>query len=239
MALPYFGPFSEKHRLDMIDTLVFFSENLILQNAPGAKVERIEIPKFWWLLCGRNEAKNLLFKPFLVDACWVWTVLLERPWAAATITIDGVWVLFANVKLTYLASKPDHIVCSQTAQFGMISQRTKPNSVTRHWKRSNSIRFYQSKSFLSIGELLNFLELQWLSSKLIFQYVLLPFSRCVQLTSNFSIIVAGISIKRGLHFSNYFCCCYRFISSTFWARCNIASITVMSNSTRNKRFIHI
>ena len=32
----------------MIDSLVFFSENLTLQNAPGAKVQRIEIQRFWW-----------------------------------------------------------------------------------------------------------------------------------------------------------------------------------------------
>ena len=47
VALRYFEPFPAKRRLEMIDTLVFFSENLILQNAPGAKVQRIEIRSFW------------------------------------------------------------------------------------------------------------------------------------------------------------------------------------------------
>ena len=68
VALRYFGPFPAKRRLEMIDPSVFFSENLTLQNAPNAKVQRFEIQKFCWLLCGRNEARILLFKPFLVDA---------------------------------------------------------------------------------------------------------------------------------------------------------------------------
>ena len=41
VALRYFGPFAAKRRLDIIDTLVFFSENVTLQNAPGAKFQRI------------------------------------------------------------------------------------------------------------------------------------------------------------------------------------------------------
>ena len=38
LALRYFVLFPAKHRLVMIDTLVFFSENLTLQNVVGAKV---------------------------------------------------------------------------------------------------------------------------------------------------------------------------------------------------------
>ena len=37
VPLRYFGPFLAKRRLEIIDTLVFFSENLTLQNVPGAK----------------------------------------------------------------------------------------------------------------------------------------------------------------------------------------------------------
>ena len=35
VALWYFDPFPAKRRLKMIDTLIFFSENLTLQKAPG------------------------------------------------------------------------------------------------------------------------------------------------------------------------------------------------------------
>ena len=69
--LRHFGPFLAKCRFKMIDTLVFFSENLTLQYAPSAKVQRIKIRRFWWPLCFRNEERNFLFKPFLVDACCV------------------------------------------------------------------------------------------------------------------------------------------------------------------------
>ena len=56
VALRYFGQFPAKRRLDMIDTLVFFIENLTLQNAPGKKVHLIEIRSFWWPLYNRmNE----------------------------------------------------------------------------------------------------------------------------------------------------------------------------------------
>ena len=48
-----------------------------------------------------------------------------------TITIGGAWVLVANSRCKFkfksLVSKPDHVVCLQTAQFGMA--RKKPNSV--------------------------------------------------------------------------------------------------------------
>ena len=60
----YFFPFLAKHRLEMIDILVFFCENLTLQNALGAKAQRIRIRGFCWPLFVRNEVKNLLFKLF-------------------------------------------------------------------------------------------------------------------------------------------------------------------------------
>ena len=42
MALRYFGALPSKHRLEtMIDNLVFFSKNFILQNAPGTKANRL------------------------------------------------------------------------------------------------------------------------------------------------------------------------------------------------------
>ena len=46
VALRYLSPFPVKHRLEMIDTLIFFNENLTLQNAPGVKFQRIEIQRF-------------------------------------------------------------------------------------------------------------------------------------------------------------------------------------------------
>ena len=69
VALRYFGLFPLKHILQMIDTLVFHSEKPTLQNIPDVKVQPIEIRRFCWPLCGKNEPKNLLFKPFLVDVC--------------------------------------------------------------------------------------------------------------------------------------------------------------------------
>ena len=59
VALWYFGPFQAKRHLEMMDTLVFFSENFTL----------FEIWRFWGSLCGRNEARNRLFKLSLVNAC--------------------------------------------------------------------------------------------------------------------------------------------------------------------------
>ena len=59
-TLRYFSPFLAKRCLEMIDTLVFFSENLTPQNDPGAEVQLIKIRRFWWPLGGRNEARNLL-----------------------------------------------------------------------------------------------------------------------------------------------------------------------------------
>ena len=79
VALQYFGSFPTKRRLEVIDILVFFSENLTLQYALGTKVQRIEIRRFWQPLCGRNKARNLFFKPFLVDTYWVrwcWVLLV-------------------------------------------------------------------------------------------------------------------------------------------------------------------
>ena len=47
VALRYFGSFPAKRRRDMVDIFVFLSENLTHQNAPGAKVQRIQIRRFW------------------------------------------------------------------------------------------------------------------------------------------------------------------------------------------------
>ena len=55
-------PFPTKRYLEIIHTLVFFSGNLTLPNAPGAKVQQIVIRKFWWPLYDRNEARKLLFQ---------------------------------------------------------------------------------------------------------------------------------------------------------------------------------
>ena len=57
VALQYFSPFPAKRSFEMIDTVVFFSENLTLQNASGAKVQRIENRRNWWPLCCGSEAK--------------------------------------------------------------------------------------------------------------------------------------------------------------------------------------
>ena len=69
VVLRYFGPFPAKSSLEMIDTLIFFSENFTFQNVSDAIVQRIEIRRFLWSLCNRNKATNLLLKPFLVNAC--------------------------------------------------------------------------------------------------------------------------------------------------------------------------
>ena len=55
VALRYFGPF------EMMDTLVYFSENLTLQNAPGTKIQRIEIRKFWWPNCAVEMKRGTSF----------------------------------------------------------------------------------------------------------------------------------------------------------------------------------
>ena len=49
LALRCFCPIPAKRRLEMIDTVVFFIENLSLQNVPSAKVQWIKIRKFWFL----------------------------------------------------------------------------------------------------------------------------------------------------------------------------------------------
>ena len=69
VVVRYFGSFPAKRSVEMIATLVFFSKNFTLQNAPGAKGQRIVIWRFWRPLCAKNEARNLLFKLFSVDAC--------------------------------------------------------------------------------------------------------------------------------------------------------------------------
>ena len=43
MALRYFGPMAAKRSLELINTLIFFSEKLIVQKVPDAKVQQIEI----------------------------------------------------------------------------------------------------------------------------------------------------------------------------------------------------
>ena len=94
VALRYFGLFLAKRRLKMIDTLLIFSENLTIQNVPGAKVQRIEILRLWWLLCGRYEARNILFKPILVDACWQW----------------GYWILLCSIlSLRHISDNIRHL----------------------------------------------------------------------------------------------------------------------------------
>ena len=60
VALRYFGPFPAKRLLEVIDTLVFLSPNLAFQNTSDTTVQRIGIRRFWWPLCARNEAKNLI-----------------------------------------------------------------------------------------------------------------------------------------------------------------------------------
>ena len=47
VTLRYFGPLLLKCRLEIIDTLVFFSENRTLLNATCAKVQRTIIRRFW------------------------------------------------------------------------------------------------------------------------------------------------------------------------------------------------
>ena len=61
VALRYFVPLAAKRFLEVIDSLVFFSANLAFQNSPGTIVERIGIWRFWWPLCGGNQARNLIF----------------------------------------------------------------------------------------------------------------------------------------------------------------------------------
>ena len=55
VVLRYFVPFAAKRLLEVIDTLVYFSANLALQNIPGTIVQRIGIRRFWWPLCGKMK----------------------------------------------------------------------------------------------------------------------------------------------------------------------------------------
>ena len=61
VALRYFDPLAAKRFLEVIDTLVLFGVNLAFQNKPGTILQRIGIRRFWWPLCGGNEARNLIF----------------------------------------------------------------------------------------------------------------------------------------------------------------------------------
>ena len=61
VALRSFVPLTAKRFLEVIDTLVFISGNLALKNTPGTAVQRIGIRRFWWSLCGGNEATKLIF----------------------------------------------------------------------------------------------------------------------------------------------------------------------------------
>jgi hypothetical protein len=61
VALRYFGPFPAKRCLEMIDTSVFFSTNLALQNDLERKVQRICIWRIWWPLYRGNDARNVFF----------------------------------------------------------------------------------------------------------------------------------------------------------------------------------
>ena len=60
VVLRFYDPLAAKRFLEVIDILVFFSANLALQNTPGTIVKRIGIRRFWWPLCGGNEARNLI-----------------------------------------------------------------------------------------------------------------------------------------------------------------------------------
>ena len=61
VALRYFIPMEAKRFLEVNDTVVFFSANLAFQNTSGTIVQSIGIRRFWWPLCGGNEATNLIF----------------------------------------------------------------------------------------------------------------------------------------------------------------------------------
>ncbi|XP_075157982.1 uncharacterized protein LOC142231249 [Haematobia irritans] len=72
-------------------------------------------------------------------------------------------LVFLQGILTSLEGKLDHLVCSQTAQFGIVSHGNKSNSVTGHFSASIAIPWlFPVKNLLSIGKLLQFLEFQWL-----------------------------------------------------------------------------
>ena len=46
VAVRFFGPFLSKRSLELIDTLVFFSGNLILKNGSGTKAQRLRYGDF-------------------------------------------------------------------------------------------------------------------------------------------------------------------------------------------------
>ena len=47
VALPYFSPLQARCSLEIINTLIFFSEILAHQNTPGEKAQWSEIRRFW------------------------------------------------------------------------------------------------------------------------------------------------------------------------------------------------
>ena len=161
---------------------------------------------------------------------------LRRPTPLPSAALE-LWSPIAGVhfQLTSLASKPDHFVCSQTAQFGMASQRRKPYSVTGHFRASSfqSNFFYPSVSSCTFWNFngfspSSFFNMRCIRSRDMFssRAIFLPLPRGFQsnLAFNFRIISSVVTV---------------FFSSTFWTQCDTASITVTNNGTRNKRFIHI
>ena len=60
VLLRYFGPFPAKRHLVRISTLVFFNENFTLQNIPGLEVQRIEIQRLRWPLCGKKHKQGTI-----------------------------------------------------------------------------------------------------------------------------------------------------------------------------------
>ena len=84
----------------------------------------------------------------------------------------------------------------------MVSHRRKPNSAVQHIRRSNFLALTSLTFFLCIGKILHFLDLQWLYSKLIVQYLPNGIVQYFQLTSHFSSTATRISTKSLLYFSN-------------------------------------
>lgn len=55
VGLWYFGPFPANRLLELVDTLVFFSDNLTLQNTLGRKFQRFFIWNIWSRLYAKNQ----------------------------------------------------------------------------------------------------------------------------------------------------------------------------------------
>ena len=104
-----------------------------------------------------------------------------------------------NFQLNSLASKHDRFVCLQTAEWFLIGEtQIRPQQLFDP---------YDSTFFLCFGKILHFLDLQWLYSNFIFQYLPNGILRYVQLTSHFSATATRNSIKSLLYFSKHFCWC--------------------------------